>query len=46
MGEEERGGGRGEGPAVQLNCYNIIRGNPSGTGSALARRGDAVLVVE
>lgn len=34
---------RGEGPAVQLNCYDIIRGDPSGTGysgSALARGGE------
>lgn len=29
---KKRGRGWGEGPAVQLNCYDIIRGDPSGTG--------------
>lgn len=28
-------GMRNEGPAVQLNCYDIIRGDPSGTGGSV-----------
>lgn len=40
-GEKKRR--RGEGPVLQLNCYDIIRGDPSGTGSgsAFARGGKA-----
>lgn len=43
MEGKKRGRGWAEGPAVQLNCYDIIRGDPSGTGRVVVLLLDVVM---